>query len=400
MRPLQHLLWVSERADRTGGCERYIEETAKALHRLYKVRSSLLFTQVGGHLDTALAQSFLHTGGGVFPLADPASQLAHLKPDAVYVHRLETDRAVAVAQAARAQKAASLRFFHDHALFCPREHKYTVLGKQTCTRTVGAGCFTCLGVINKAPRGVKLTLPMQLTHQHAALIQAFDGFVVGSGYMKGHVAAHGFAPERIHCLPLFTDAPREPVLPMAQRPTDTLVFAGQMTTGKGVDTLLTALAQLKAPAHLRLFGTGKFLDDYRALAQQLGVETRVSWEGKADSATLEKAFRQASVVVFPSRTPETFGLIGPEAFRYATPVVGTTVGGMTEWLKHEKNGLAVPPNEPAALAQALERLLADPALRTRLGENGRQDWQERFTPEKHAQQLFAALEQARKDAHT
>jgi len=53
------------------------------------------------------------------------------------------------------------------------------------------------------------------------------------------------------------------------------------------------------------------------------------------------------------------------------PVVASNVSGIPELVEHEKSGLLVPPNEPAAIADALERLKADPALRRRLGQAGR-----------------------------
>lgn len=385
-----HVVWVNETPDAIGGCERYVRETAAHLGERHGVRSTLLYRDVRAAVAPGVREAF---SGGLFPLVSPKEQLARLKPDVVYVHRLiEEDLAAELGRLCQELQIPALRFFHDHKLFCPREHKYTVIGRNTCTQTVGASCFTCGGVVNKAGRGFKLTLPMTLLHQQELSRRLYAGFVLGSGYMARHLQAHGFPAERLHTLPLYADPPTLPPLPFPERDPQRLVFAGQLgAMGKGVDTLLAALVQVKCPVRLTVYGTGKFEARYKELAQQLGVADKIEWKGKAESKTLDEAFRRAAAVLVPSRSPETFGLIGPEAMRHATPVIATTVGGMGEWLENEVTGLAVPSNDPTALAGAIERLLTDPALRQRLGETGRERYFARFTPERHTDELYKLL---------
>lgn len=385
-----HVVWVNETADSIGGCERYIRETAGHLAQRHGVRSTLLYRDVRAAIAPGVRESFT---AGVFPLVALREQLEKLQPDVVYVHRLvEEDLAAQLGKTCQELKIPALRFFHDHKLFCPREHKYTVVGRNTCTQTVGLNCFTCGGVVNKAGRGFRLTLPMTLLGQQEAARRLYTGFVLGSGYMARHLQAHGFPQERLHTLPLYADPPTLPPLSFAERNPQQLVFAGQLgAMGKGVDTLLQALPLVKSPVTLAIYGSGKFEGRYKELVAQLGVESKVEWKGKASSKTLDDAFRRAAAVLVPSRSPETFGLIGPEAMRHATPVIATTVGGMGEWLEDNVTGLAVPSNDPAALAQAIDRLLTDPALRARLGEAGRQRYFERFTPERHTDDLHTLL---------
>lgn len=385
-----HMVWVNETADSTGGCERYVRETAALLHEHQGVRSTLLYRDVSRAIAPEVPAAF---SGGVFPLVALREQLTALRPDVLYLHRL-TEEPVAIELACLCQELGigMLRFFHDHQLFCPREHKYTVRDKQTCTRPVGVHCFSCGGVLNKSGQRFRLTLPMTLQARHRALQQHELGFVVGSRYMAEHLKAHGFAPERIHTLPLYAQAPQLPRVPAARRDPSQLVFAGQLgATGKGVDTLLKALALTKSPARLAIYGTGKFETRYKALSEQLGLTARVDWKGKGDALVLEEAFRSAAAVVVPSRSPETFGLVGPEALRYGTPVIGTQVGGMGEWLIEGTTGLSVPSNDPAALALAIDRLLSSFTLRDRLGEGALRHYQQRFTPRHHTEALLTLL---------
>src|SRR4030095_16695517 len=86
---------------------------------------------------------------------------------------------------------------------------------------------------------------------------------------------------------------------------------------------------------------------------------------------VEALYRRAACVVVPSRRPETFGLVGPEAMRYGTPVIATTLGGGGEWVVHGETGLGVRSDDPWGLATEIERLLGDPVLWKRLSGGAR-----------------------------
>jgi glycosyltransferase involved in cell wall biosynthesis len=73
------------------------------------------------------------------------------------------------------------------------------------------------------------------------------------------------------------------------------------------------------------------------------------------------------VVVLPYRSATQSG-IAHLAFSFGRPVVATMVGGLSEVVEHERTGLLVPPEDPHALAAAIERLISDAELRARLGE--------------------------------
>ncbi len=77
------------------------------------------------------------------------------------------------------------------------------------------------------------------------------------------------------------------------------------------------------------------------------------------------------VFAMPSRT-DSFGIVYLEAWANGKPVVAASAGGVVEVVKHEENGLMVPFGDVGALADALSRLIGDPALAGRLGETGRE----------------------------
>src|SRR4029079_17908785 len=98
-------------------------------------------------------------------------------------------------------------------------------------------------------------------------------------------------------------------------------------------------------------------------------------------------------LVVPSLVPEGFGLTVVEGMAAGLPVVAPDAGGPAEIIRHDVDGLLVPPGDTVALADALRRLAADPATRRRLGDAARSRAGD-FTPEHSAARLVDALRAA------
>jgi len=116
---------------------------------------------------------------------------------------------------------------------------------------------------------------------------------------------------------------------------------------------------------------------------------RVEFSGQLGRRELLDAYAAADAVVFPVRWSEPWGLVPLEAMARGRPVVATGRGGSAEYLHDEENCLLVEADDPAALACAIGRLAADPALRARLRDGGL------ATAPLHTEQVFnEAVEQA------
>jgi glycosyltransferase involved in cell wall biosynthesis len=145
-----------------------------------------------------------------------------------------------------------------------------------------------------------------------------------------------------------------------------VLYVGRLVQAKGIEVLLAAWTQLAADATLVVIGDGPLAAPVRATpnARHLGALAREQ---------LPAAYAAAQLAVLPSirtaRFVEPWGLVCNEAMHQGTPViatdaVGAAAGGL---VCNEQTGLVVPAAEPAALANAIDRLLADDALRARLG---------------------------------
>lgn len=157
-----------------------------------------------------------------------------------------------------------------------------------------------------------------------------------------------------------------------------LLFAGTMEQRyKGIDTLLAALAILKAQgrgASLRIAGQGRLRRSVQDQIVQLGLDGRVVLLGQIGRAELLRELDECDLFVLPSRTeglPRTI----IEAMARATPIVATAVGGIPELLPPE---CLVEPDDPQALAATLTACLSQPALRAAMS-NRNLAAAERFT---------------------
>lgn len=379
------IAWINELALPTGGAERYIRDTAQELAER-GVRSFLFYDVKASPIPSP---AMLAPFEGGFPIIDLERQLRALAPDVVYVHRLG---GIATPQVLSELPFPVMRFFHDHRMFCLREHKYTVLSRTPCQRSIGAACYSCLGFVRRSETwpGVRLASLRELRAEQASA-RRHEAFIVGSRYMAEHIAAHGFDRSRTHVIPLYARMPPPPRV-LEPRQDDLLLFVGQLTTGKGLDILLRALTLTVHPCRLLVVGRGRQEEELWALTRELGLTDRVRFVGWLEPEALSAHYRRAACVVFPSRAPETSGLVGIEAMAHATPVIAGTLGGMGEWLAHGQTGLAVPPNEPDALAEAIDLLLGDSFLRSRMGQNALRTFEERYRPEHHVSRLMTVLE--------
>lgn len=372
-----HVLWVTEAAEFLGGAERHVADTAGLLSG-EGFRSTLLFG-AGRPTDPAFTGRF----DGAFPRVDVPRQVRDLGPDLIYVHQL---RSIAVTRELADTGIPVVRFFHDHDLFCLRSHKYTTLGRRTCRRTMGWSCYPCLGSFNRKDGwpGLRFVTVRSLRDEQREN-QRFDAFITASGYMRDHVIAHGFDPGKVHLNPLFVAPPdREP---SNRREEGRLLFVGSLLRGKGLDVLLDALADLDPSVHLTVVGTGEQEGLLRERTGSLGLDTRVKFAGRLEAGELEEQYRRAACLVIPSREPETFCLVGPEAFRHGTPVVASDVGGVGEWLEDGGTGLLFPSGDGKALARAITEMLEDGKRAEAMGIRGRALVLERFGPQRHVDEL-------------
>ena len=173
-----------------------------------------------------------------------------------------------------------------------------------------------------------------------------------------------------------------------------LVCVARLEREKDVSGLLTAFREVRErvpEARALVVGEGSQRQSLEAAAQTLGIADAVQFTGFREDA--RTAIAAADVFVLPSPA-EPFGLVLLEAMALGKPVVAMDAGGPREIVVIGETGLLVPPSDPAALAEALCRLLSSPEERQRMGAAGRRRYEECFTTTQMAQRTQAVYVQA------
>lgn len=380
------VIWINDEANFTGGAETYIYQTAQELTKRYNIENILLYS-AESHIDYEYSKVFSFAT----VVADLKQQLELLKPDVIYVHQVND---IEIIKALLDQEIPVIGFVHDHKHFCLREHKYTAIGNQTCTKEVGVGCYSCLGFINKKRTFPYISLnSVSNVRSIQDLLKKFDQIVVASDYMKKHLLLHGFEEQKISKITLFSKSTNnleyKNILPKEKR----FLFVGQLVRGKGVDTLFNAFAKLQnKESFLDICGAGKQREELEEKAKTLGISSRVTFHGKVTKEELSHYYTRAYAVVVPSRAPETFNLVGVEAMKHSKAVIATNVGGIKEWLKHGVTGFSFPSNDDNKLASILNLAIKNPVTIKKMGVFGFNEYRKNFIAEKHCVKLYNLFE--------
>ena len=203
--------------------------------------------------------------------------------------------------------------------------------------------------------------------------------VVNAPELGDHLAREGWPPERASLIPNFAPAACATARSRADFATPEgvplLMTAGRLHQDKAVDRLLCALPSLPG-AWLWIAGAGPQEASLRRQAETLGIASRVRFLGWREDAPELMALAD---IVVSTALKEPFGNVIIEAMAAARPVVATATSGARYLLREAETGLMVAQDHPAALAQALQRLIGDPALAQRMGAAGRARWSAQFS---------------------
>jgi glycosyltransferase involved in cell wall biosynthesis len=142
-----------------------------------------------------------------------------------------------------------------------------------------------------------------------------------------------------------------------------LMFAGDLVPEKGAHVLLDAYRLLSNPPELIMAGR-----NVSNLVPPVGVRML----GPLPHAATMSLWHECGIAVVPSTWLEPFGLVALEAMMCGRPVVASRIGGLTDVVIDKVTGLSVAPDDAPALAAALQRLIDDPSLASRLGTAGRE----------------------------
>jgi glycosyltransferase involved in cell wall biosynthesis len=362
-----------------GGEERMVEDlSVELVARGYEV--SVVTLQQGGHperevdrgvrvlrVESSVRRSELLMKDAVrthaLPVPDPRvvrslrQILETESPDIVHAHNWLGYSYLPLRRQSRSRFVVSL---HDHSLVCAT--KRLMRGRQVCG---GPGVRKCL-ICSTHHYGVKGP-PIAIGNAVSAhrLRRAVDLFLPVSesvaelsGLARNHLPYRvipNFVPDR---LGQDGDTAR-----LAELPADYILFVGDLSHDKGIEVLLEAHGGLSDAPPLVLIGRG---------AQRLDAigHNVLALEGLPHEQVV-RAWQGATFAVAPSIVQEAFCLVALEAMAAGRAVVATRTGGLADLVVDGDTGVLVPPANVTALREALQRLLARPHERERMGDAAR-----------------------------
>jgi glycosyltransferase involved in cell wall biosynthesis len=191
--------------------------------------------------------------------------------------------------------------------------------------------------------------------------------------------------------------PRTYVPPLAPR-RGNILFVGRLIPHKGINYLLEGVDR---ETQVRIVGT-PYNQEYMCLLKRLSIDKQVVFLSGIGDNELVSEYQTAGVTVLPSvydtvygdhvAVPELLGLVLLESMACGTPVIGTSVGAIPEFVVDGVTGYIVPPNDARAIGDCIRDLLREPERVERMGRNGRQMVLDQFTWSGVAARCLSAYE--------
>jgi glycosyltransferase involved in cell wall biosynthesis len=168
-----------------------------------------------------------------------------------------------------------------------------------------------------------------------------------------------------------------------------VMYVGRFDPRKGIETLVRAVgkSQFRGDKHLKLIigggsrpgqSDGMERERIEGIVHELGMSDFTIFTGRLSQEILPSYYAAADVCVVPSHY-EPFGLVAIEAMASNTPVVASDVGGLQFTVVSEETGLLAPPQDEDAFAVAIDRILANPQWRDKLGQAARRRVENKFS---------------------
>jgi glycosyltransferase involved in cell wall biosynthesis len=274
---------------------------------------------------------------------------------------------------------------HDHSMLCPK--KKLIYGDAHCAGPSLGKCLRCVG----EHYGIAKGLPVLLANRLMSAIErgvvdmfvpvsqavAVDNQLLGRGLPVRVIP--NFVPDGVGVLP---DQPHPYLAQLPDEPF--MLFVGAFGRYKGLDVLLRAYAELADAPPLVIIGYQT--PEYPIHTTEFPPNVLVlrDWPHEA----VMQAWQRCIFGLAPSTWSDPCPTVAMEAMAVGRPLIATRMGGLTDLVIDGETGLLVPPGDSSALRQAITTLLANPELRTRMGQAG-----QRKVAEFQASSVVGRLEQ-------
>jgi glycosyltransferase involved in cell wall biosynthesis len=316
--------------------------------------------------------------------------LRAFRPDLVHLHNIYHQLSPSILRPIRRADIPAVMTLHDYKLACPT---YRFLDHGTICEACVPRKFwnAALRRCNGGSLAASALSALEMTwHTAADLYGGVRVFACPSRFLEGKMREGRVHPSRLRWVPNFVEVG---AIEPKDRPGGHVVYAGRLSSEKGVDVLIEAIAR-HPELTADIAGDGPERPSLERLASDRAVADRIRFHGRLPADRLRSLLRASAVLALPSRWYENMPLIVLEAFASGVPVVATDLGGIPELIQPGVDGIVAPREDPVALGDALAEIVRDPERGFEMGRAARAKAEREFSPAPHLERLGAIYDEA------
>lgn len=326
--------------------------------------------------------------------------IQQFNPDVIHIHNLMNPQTLNMLR----ECAPVVKSIHDCRPFCAKPYPAVASRlvddtEEFCDLTMGKACwkrcYACAG--RTAMERIEAWTYFKPNLQALEETLQTDQLIVYSKYIQDLALRRFEDKNRIHVLPLFTDAESvsEDHIPKPlHRPV--FLFAGRLSPEKGIFHILEALRRIpEIQCKLVFAGDGPAREELARQAETHCPNHEIELTGFLNQEQLYDRYRNSTALLVPSIGSEGCSLTGIEAMFFELPAIGYDCGGIREWLVDELTGIMMERGDIGGIARAMKRLASDPKETARLGLQARIFVQRKFQKNQHIKQLIKIYQTAR-----
>jgi glycosyltransferase involved in cell wall biosynthesis len=312
------------------------------------------------------------------------------KPDVAHLHMIDHQISPSILHSLRKYKIPTIQTVHQYKLICPNYRCYHELKAEICEKCLDGKFYHA--ILTKCHKNSfmlsSLITVEAYVHKFLKSYHNIIGlFHTPSSFMKQMLIRGGIDSEKVEHHFLITWLDQFPFSPIYE---DYFVYLGRLSPEKGVLTLLKAMIDVKR-SKLLIVGDGPQRAGLESFAKKNTIKN-VEFVGYKNKQEVKDIMSHASFSVIPSEWYENSPLVIYEAFSMGKPVIGAAIGGITEFIESDKDGLHFTPGDERQLANCINMLLDDRDRISEMGKNAREKAEKNFSPEEHYKWILRIYE--------
>ncbi|MFQ5636736.1 MAG: glycosyltransferase [bacterium] len=308
------------------------------------------------------------------------------KPDIAHLHMIDHQLSPSILHSLKKAGIPVIQTVHQYKLVCPNYKLYNPRTGEICEKCLG-GHFLHPVKERCHKDSISASFLIALESGFHRMMKIYekniDVFHVPSHFMGRKLWEGGLSKNKIRhlfytiCLDRF-----EPRYESG----DYLLYFGRLSDEKGILTLLKA-AKAYPAAPLYIVGSGPQSELLHTYASEHELD-QVQFLGLKSGQDLAELVRNARAILVPSEWYDNSPLVIYESFAYGRPVIGARMGGISELIDHDENGLLHQAGNIAELTEQMKNIWENPTLAVRYGKAARDKAEREFDPQVHYQKIF------------